>query len=168
MKRAICIFLCLLVLLTGCEKKNNAKTVTFCYRRVETIYGSADGILAEEERSVTGQPEDLASMLTLYLQGPESEELTLPIPHGTQLIDYCLENEMLTVTFSSHLAQLDGMDLTVACACIAATCFNLTDAQQVQIRTPDNSTGSGIFLSMSRNSLLIYDDVTESTTNDLP
>lgn len=160
MKRAICIALALLFLLGGCASgKKEETTVSFYYRRLDTVYGTADGVIASEERTLTG---DLNQLLTAYFLGPEDETLTLPFPEGTRLLKYSSKNSVLTLSLSEEFAQLEGMDLTIACACIASTCFALTDIYQVQVTTPGSDSASGISFTLTRDSLVLFDEITET------
>ena len=59
------------------------------------------------------------------------------------------------VALSASLTMLTGTDLTLACACLARTCFSLTDAQSVTI----SSDGLGfVSMTLTRDSLLLVDD----------
>ena len=50
---------------------------------------------------------------------------------------------------------LTGTDLTLACACLARTCFSLTDAESVTI----SSEGLGfVSMTLTRSSLLLVDE----------
>ena len=51
--------------------------------------------------------------------------------------------------------MLGGTDLTLACACLAQTCFGLSNAQAVSI----TAEGLGIVsMTLTRDSLLLVDD----------
>ena len=164
MKRYIALLLALILLLPGCHRqKAEDDTVTFYYRRSEVQYGSADSIIAAEERTLSG---DLTLLLSAYFRGPEDDSLILPFPAGTRLLETVQKDSTLTLTLSSEFSQLEGMDLTVACACISSTCFAITEAHQVKITTPAiGDTPSSVF-TLTRDSLLLFDEVQETTEAD--
>ena len=59
------------------------------------------------------------------------------------------------MALSASLTLLSGVDLTLACACLARTCFSLTDAQSVTI----SSEGLGfVSMTLTRDSLVLSDD----------
>ena len=65
------------------------------------------------------------------------------------------EANALHVELSASLTMLTGTDLTLACACLARTCFGLTDAESVTI----TSDGLGfVSMTLTRESLLLVDD----------
>ena len=165
MKRTLCLLLSLLLLaLSGCSFRDApAETVSFYYLRSEVTYGTADGVIAPEDQDVTGQPQDLASLLSLYFQGPTDETLTSPFPSGTHLLGFSEKNYTLHLSLSNEFTQLEELDLTLACACISSTCFGITDAQQVRITTPGTTLTEGIDLTISRDGLILFDELPEET-----
>ncbi len=158
MKRIFCLILALLLLLSGClNRKERENTVRFCYPRSTVQYGEEDGVIAWEEREASG---NLEYLLALYFAGPEDITLSAPLPAGTQLLNIARNDEILALTFSGELDALQGMDLTVTGACIASTCFALTDAGQVVLRTKENLS---VFSALREDSFLLYDDTAAET-----
>ena len=66
----------------------------------------------------------------------------------------------LTLSFTKELTYLDGMDLTIAIACICQTCFSISDAQTVTVHAPAGESGAPVLFTASRDTFLFYDDTT--------
>lgn len=161
MKRILALCLLAVLCLSGCLRSEEpGNTVTFYYQRTETAYGSSDGVIASEQRVITAANTDLHYLLSLYMNGPVDESLTLPLPGGTRLTDIRTEDGLLTLVFSSELSGLENMDLSISCACISYTCFSLTDAERVRIEAPAANYGTPVSFTASRDSFLLYDDTT--------
>lgn len=157
MKRLICMLLitALLAVFPGCSEADG-DSVSFYYLRTELSYSTEDGVIAPEARAISGSREDLNYLLRLYLEGPLTDMMTSPFPVGTQLISVEQEDSSLLLELSGEFAALEGIDLTMAGACLASTCFALTDAEAVQITagTPEDN----ISITLTRNSLTLLDD----------
>ena len=152
---ALLLAVVLLLGLTGCMQTTD--TATFYYARHEDsyIYGMDNAVIAGEYRDITGHRGDLKYLLTLYFHGPTSEYLHSPFPSGLVLRSVTQEANALHVELSASLTMLTGTDLTLACACLARTCFGLTDAESVTI----TSDGLGfVSMTLTRESLLLVDD----------
>ena len=157
MRKIIALMLAafLLLSLTGCLETTD--TVTFYYTRHEDsyLYGLDNGVISGEFREVTGHRGDLKYLLTLYLHGPTMEYLHSPFPSGMVLRTVERQGDTVHVALSASLTMLTGTDLTLACACLAQTCFSLTDAEAVTI----SSEGLGfVSMTLTRDSLLLVDD----------
>ena len=167
MKKLIAFLLAGLLLLSmaGCAKDAGDSEVPFYYRRVEFDYGTPDGIISRELHKVAGQTNDLKYLLSLYLQGPSDQELVMPFPEGTILVELSQEAQTLTVTLSSVSTRLDDMDLTIACVCLAETCFAISDVQQVHVQSLVSSAGKSVDITIDRGSILLpgYEILPEDT-----
>ena len=157
MRKIIALTLCVLLLvgLTGCMEASD--TVNFYYARYDDsyTYGQPNAVIAGEPRDVTGHGQDLKYLLTLYFHGPTMEYLRTPFPSGMSLRSVELVDDMLYVQTSSSLTLLRGTDLTLACACLAQTCFDLTDASSITI----TADGLGyVSMTLTRDSILLMDD----------
>ena len=167
MKKLICFLLAglLAVSMAGCIKAPKDSEVPFYYRRAEFDYGTPDGIIAPELHDVTGHTDDLKYLLALYLQGPSDQELVLPFPDGIILVDFAQEGQTVDVTLSSIVTRLDDMDLTIACVCLAETCFAISDVQQVHIQSLVSAAGKSVDVTINRGSILLpgYEILPEDT-----
>ena len=134
MKRFL-IFLLLLSLALSCWACSEQTSVTFYYVREESAYlfGEENAVIVGENRESASNIQNLHSLLILYLHGPLNENFQSPFPRGTSLVAVQQEGSHLTVRLSSIASAMKGTDLTLACACLASTCFSLTDAQSVTI-----------------------------------
>lgn len=161
MKRFFSLFLILLLLagLNACAIQGSdiIEPVEFYYLRADYVYGGADGVIAAETREASGHAGDLPYLLALYLRGPLDSSLEAPFPTSSKLLSFYLDGETLSVTLDSTFASLENMELTLACACFARTCFALADVAQVQITalTPDDTPSLDI--TISADSLLLED-----------
>ena len=165
MKRSISLLLSLSLILSlsACGGRD---AVTYYYVRDELAYeyGVADGVMVGESRTAAGHIDDLRYLLILYFHGPVSDNLESPFPSGTTLESLSQKEDALHIQLSGIVSVMEGTDLTLACACLARTCFGLTDVQSVTI----SSEGLGtVSMTMERDSLLLVDDSAESITEPL-
>lgn len=164
MKRLIAI-ISLLLLLCGCSARQyRTEKVTFYYPRAELIYGTQNGVLAPEVRTLSGS---LAALLSVYLRGPESAELTAPCPAGTQLESAVWEDKTLTLTLSKEFSTEDSIDKTVSCAAIAKTCFSLSAAEHVCIQTPATESITAYSITFTRDDILLFDEIPDENATDV-
>ena len=151
--------LLILALLAGFASCSESEAVTYYYLREpgDYISGDATGIMVGETREAAGSVDDLRQLLILYLHGPSSDLLRSPFPQGTTLLKLEKTNDELLVQLSNSAASLQDTAFTLACACMAQTCFGLTDVEQVTITTEDVS------MTMTRDSLLLVDNTANPT-----
>lgn len=160
MKRLTALFLCML-LLTGCATPQMQSPGTFYYPRLDTAYEGSSGVIASEKRELAGLRSDLGAMLQLYLAGPQDAALTHPLPPGTTLLEHTLFEEVLTLRFSRELAQLSGIELTVAAGSLARTFLPLSGASML-ILTADGALLNGnTSLRLTTEQLQLHDDSLE-------
>ena len=162
MKRLIPLLLAVF-LLAGCAQTMDAGR--FYYARYEDsyVYGQENAVIAPEYRDVTGHDGDLEYLLTLYFHGPTMESLRSPFPSGISLRSVSRSGSTLFIELSSSLTLLNGTDLTLACACLAQTCFALSDAEAVTI----SSQGLGfVSVTLTRDSFMLVDDTPIPSTTD--
>ncbi len=161
--KKIMAFLCLAILLTGCTVKNEG--IRFTYRQKDLNYGSSQGVIAWESREVPGHEDDFQYLLNLYLEGPLDDTLASPFPKGTALESVTFSNHTAYVTLNEVYAEPDGMEHTVASACMAQTCFDLTNVQTVVIKCYSQEFGNKS-ITLTRDSLVLTDDATAPVTID--
>lgn len=161
MKRlfSLALALCLVVGLCACGS-NLMEPVTFYYvRQADHItYGAADGYISPEEREAAGHIGDLSYLLSLYLVGPLDETLVSPFPEGTRLENLVLHQDTVVVVLSEEFSRLSGVELSVACACVSATCFSLTDATEITVISPETEMHDGVSITLTRDSITLIDD----------
>ena len=136
MKRTLILFL-ILCLLLGCAACTQPaeNTCTFYYLRpLENIqYGQPDALVAPVVREIAN--EELEYLFQLYLDGPQDDNYVTPIPTGTHLESLYWEENTLVLVLSEEFSGLEGIQLTLAGACLAATCHALADARDIQVRS---------------------------------
>ena len=146
MKKSLSLILVFVLMLGlfGCDKQ---ETYQFYYPRSEILYGVSDGVIAPEERSIERSDPSLDFLLKLYLEGPVSQNLRTPFPKGTALTGLKMQEDSISVLLSPSFNLLEDLDYVIACACIASTCFALTDANSVTVATGQNE------MTLTRNAL---------------
>lgn len=138
MRKLLCIFLTLVLVLPFCGcAPAEGNTCTFYYLRTEdTIaYGREDALIAPVSRVLTGQNAELNYLLQLYLDGPVEDGYRSPIPKGTYLLSSLREDDALVLVLSREFSTLDNMQLTLAGACLTATCHALTGTETIRVRS---------------------------------
>lgn len=157
MKRILSLVLALLLLcaLAGCDTAADGRSAFFYLRpRDAYAYGSEEAVVACEMRTFAVPVDDQQYLLQLYLDGPVSDQLENPFPQGTQLLSFQRSGHTLTIKLSEEFAALDGIRLTLACACLSNTCFRMTDADNLIILAKDK------VYTYSRESFLFCDSST--------
>ena len=142
MKRLLCIFLSLLLLITlsSCSTSGTAKTnsVTFYYRTNEISHGGNDGVIIANTRKTEIDSTDYTNLIKEYLTGPTSYDCISPFPAGISLVELNIRKNNVQIEVSAHLAVLSGAELSVACACLTKTIFEHTGITTVQISATDS------------------------------
>ena len=140
MKKRIALLLFALLLLAallaGCGRQTQPSFVQpfdFYYRAQEPDYRSGYGVVGVETRELGVSPLSDEELITLYLQGPVSESLVSPFPPGVQLLGVRMSATTLTVRLSSEYAALQGVDASLADACIVKTLLGLANVRRVRI-----------------------------------
>ena len=175
MKRLIALLLAVF-LLSGCALSGNRMNdpVTFYYLRESSNDGNHDafffeGVIGSEIREASGKGNNLEYLLTLYFRGPLDPELVSPFPLGCRVVEINLDNNELTLLLNPILGEKSDLDITLACACLARTCLDLTDADTVRIESKnleDKVLFSRVF---TEDSFFLSDDYiqpVESTENN--
>ena len=160
MKR-LCLWalaLACLLCLTACAEKEDP--VVFYYPQTEISYHTDGGILIPEVRDTLNREDNLAYLLSFYLKGPIDPDLRLPVPEGTKLLRLVPYDGGMVLVMSRDFSQLEGMDLTIACAGISKTCFGLTDLQEITFASGNQNN---ILCIIHRDSLVLTDTVTQTT-----
>lgn len=132
MKATFAVILILSLLLPGCTDQEELRTAEFYYPRSTYTQDSMDSVIAPEERN----RENLATITLLldqYLQGPLDPKLVNPFPEGTAVVEVYVMGNVTLLTLTDSLAQLEGLDLLLACASISRTVTGITGTPMVQI-----------------------------------
>ena len=154
MKKMLCtalVIILLVSLLPGCAPKMK-EPVTFYYQ-ITNYQENMVSPIAGEEREVTGYRDNLKYLLTFYLMGPISQELSSPLPQGTQLCSIGQDGGVLIIELSDTASTLNDSGFSLACACLSMTCMGLANAEQVTIISGSRS------LSFDSDNLLLNDTI---------
>lgn len=162
MKRMGALFLLFsLLILWGCSGQPEAEQLQspmkFYYKTLDENYGTVPAAMESELREVYGHETDYLWVLTEYFQGPRTSELTAPFQKATTVVSADLQDTQLRLNVSAELSELSGVDLTLACACIAMTCLEFPGVESVSIRASGRRLGGQQELVLSRSSLLLED-----------
>lgn len=169
MKRVIAIILLLVCVLSffGCQDRYSEVQVpvTVYYKRAQMDYGTPDGVITTAVLESAGHETDIVFLLQQYLCGPESSELSPTFPAQTRLISYHLEGLTAKIVLSDQLAQLTGIELSIACACLSKTIMSLTGCQEVIISAEHEQLDNNHYITVSSNSYLFQDLSGENEDN---
>ena len=136
--RRVILFLLLLSLALSCMgcHPDTGSQLTFYYLRTDSTiaYGQEDALITAHFPELDADVE-LDTMLQLYLDGHMAENMRSPFPRGTYLLSVAAEGDTMTLVLSREFSTLDGIQLTLAGACLAATCRDLAGYEKVQVRS---------------------------------
>ena len=139
MKRLICLILAML-LLSGCGVfgERIKDPVTFYYIRSDYQKDMAS-VIASETRETSGHRDDLPYLLALYSMGPSKEELRSPFLPTTQILPTEHTAAGIVLSLSEVPDSMADAEYTLASACLALTCMELTNASQITVVCGDRS-----------------------------
>lgn len=163
MKRFICIFIiaATLFLFCGCNTSDNSQfsnSVNFYYCNESISYTSSSGVISSELREAEGYTDSLEHLLALYFKGPVTLGFVSPFPQGLQIESITESGNRIQITLSSDFSELTGIDMTLACACLAKTIRELAEAEFIVISYDNTSTGKRQAITLGPNSFLLVDD----------
>ena len=137
MKKLAFVILSIIFIVSASGCAGNDKyydtVVTFYYCADKIDYTPDASVMQCEERIVDCPPNEYKTIMQIYLNGPEKHGMYSPFPSGLTISEFIVDGDTTYVTFSENLSYLSGVDLTLACMCIANTCFALTHTQNVDI-----------------------------------
>lgn len=154
MKRFLCTVLVFLSLLPlfGC-KDRDSHPVNFYYCEETISYDDGDAIIRAEQRKLSVPSNDIDKIVNLYLEGPKSTTLVSPFPAGTKLVNFSSGKQSLEIILSDEIASLTGVELTIACGCLASTVIALSQAETVVIRAETAQLGPQGYIELNAQSL---------------
>ena len=162
MKKVLCIFLCLCCFtgILGCSAKNPApeESVAVYYKREKPVYGTVDGVIGETYLDATGHENAYSYLLNQYLMATPGSGLSSPFPRGVSLVMFKLEGLTAKVILSNQLADLSGMDLSIALICLTQTIISMTGCQEVIISAASKQLDGQNYITLNRDSYLLLDD----------
>lgn len=153
MKKITIIVLCMCVvaLMVGMliPYSHMPEGITFYYERTNYQYGEESGVIGSEFRPISGHERNLEYLLALYMEGPLSEALVPSFPDEVQILRIEESHRQLLIELNEF--EMSDAHYTLACACLAKTCFTLTDAKSVVIISGARS------IKMTQKNVMIYD-----------
>ncbi len=159
MKRLLAFVLIGCLLLSGCgaaSSPSDGNHVLFYYEQRGASELTADAMIASESRATYAGA--LGPLLELYFRGPTQDDLLSPFPDGTEVISVSQEDGT-ELTLSSTFFSLQGVDLAVACACLARTVCAYTGETAM---TLSDELGR-IHMELTPDSFLIQDEYQTDT-----
>lgn len=157
--RLILVAAVLISVLAGCSESPASDAPTFYYLLAQPEFGSDGSIIGSESRPSAEGNNQLRYLLALYLSGPIDESLRSPVPNSTAIMDLHFEGISLHLTMNGAFSTLSSVDITKACACIALTVFDCSNAQSIVIHYTETASGVTKALEFSRDSLLLHDSL---------
>ena len=160
-RRITALFLALMLFcLGGCQvetQNNSASTVKFYYLVTDERLENGEGPTDWELFDIQGHETDYGWILEHYFAGPKTEGLAVPFPKATRILSAEFANGVVYVNVSKELAQLTGVDVTLACSCITMTCLQLDGVEDVVIRADGWDLNGRHTVSLDGDSLLLED-----------
>ena len=161
----------MLLLFAGCTAREidapaPVQPFRFYYQAVETDYSSPEGLIAPEVRDLGAASLTDLELFRLYLMGPEREGLVSPFPKDTEMLSVRRSGSVLYLRLSQAYSAQSGVYQSISDACLAKTGLELEGIRQVRIRVV-GLTGQVLReITLSEDSILLYDDghSSESTT----
>ena len=162
MRKVLCIFLCLCCFagILGCSTNTSKPeaSVAVYYKREAAVYGTADGVIGEYCLDATGHENEHIYLFNQYLMATPGEGLVSPFPQGIKLVGFKLEGLTAKVVLSDRLANLSGMDLTIALICMTQSIMSITGCHEVIISCANKQLDGQNFITLNRDSYLLLDD----------
>ncbi len=163
MKRSACLILLVCFLLSGCHMFGNRikEPVTFYYIRAN-YREDLTSMIAAEEREASGHRKDLSYLMALYLMGPVSEQLSIPLPAGTRIYVDTSSSDSVILNLSDTEKTMTDAQFSLACVCLAQTCMEITDTQEVTINSGNRSA------TLTPDNIVLSDTTMEDITEETP
>ena len=162
MKKHLCFFLALLMLLplVGCteEQKDLISPVKYYYCKQNVTYGAKGRVFDYEERESFGYEDNVYYLVSRYLRGPESSGLSQTFPNYTRLIQCNVRENAVSLRLSDEIANLSGIELTLACVALTMTVCEITGMEMVTIQAESQLLEGKEVLIFSRSDFVYLDD----------
>ena len=161
MKRILSIILISATLfLFGCKGNVNTAqsgAVNFYYLQSSIVYNAEDGVVGSETYSAAdATPEELISQ---YFLGPTSQNLNSPFPENLKLISITQKDNEVVITVSKEMTSLSGLQLTLACSCLAKTMQSILPAERYVISSADGKLDGRTSIVITPETYLFVDSL---------
>ena len=165
MKRLIICILCVAIVFSLCSCKDNnveiQEPVNFYYTNMDVSYNTSTGVICPEIRDAVYFDGNLFALMEEYIEGPATDQLSSPLPVGTQLIAVERINDIVYVTFNKSFAALSGIHLSTAGSCILMTLNDYADITQVNIKAESAQLDNKDVLIMTMSDIVLKDNLEE-------
>lgn len=162
MKRLFLITIALVIVISlcGCNKKAEDFTepVSFYYCNDISSKEDFEHVFVSETREGAGYTDNKPALLSLYLNGPEQENLVSPFPAELTLISVQHSNNRVSVILSDQLADISGLDLSIACTCLSMTVLELYGCEAVEISAEHKLLDEQRSIVFTADKLVLSDD----------
>lgn len=159
MNRILSLILCIALVagLAACGQENPKFTepVQLYYRNLSEEDSVPDSVIGSVTVEGTGRTADLTALLNDYLAGTEGFARTFP--EGTRTVLLEITDGSALLILSTEFAELTGMDLTLACACLTKTVLGLTGATALRIQAYKAELDGAEEIVMSEGTLELED-----------
>jgi len=159
MKRHLCFLLCVSVLLCllGCAKDEPDVPVEFFYLQNGFSYDTHQSVIGSEVRETAGV-HGYTRILDLYLKGPKSNTLSPTFPEDSRIISLSQGPSSVSLVLSDAFASLAGIELSIACICLAKTVIHLTGCTAVTIQAESLLLDGEKSITLDNSGVLLYDN----------
>ncbi len=160
-KIIICILtVALAICICGCgnQRSEMIHPVNVYYCRETADYNSDMGAFAAIQLDMGEWDGRTLAFVNFYISSPVKDGLKSPFPTGAGITAIEYLDNALRVQLNPLFSRLSAGELTVACACISLTLFELTSANSVRFNlhgAPDDAVAV-----MTRDNLLFKDTET--------
>lgn len=156
------------LLLVGCaavtaEQTKYVNPMNFYYLSREGGHDAQSGALAYQTVDLLRSDRTVEDVVEEYLQGPDSWSLRSPFPAGTTCEGIWMDADVLCLRMSEEYAQLSGIYLTLANACLTMTMQQLDFVNGVRIVTDETTLSE-----QNRTALAMSDFVLSDKAADYP
>ena len=143
----------------GCAS-HSLEPVSFYYCRDSKAYQyfQKDGVIASEERDLSGHTHDLRYLTALYLAGPLEEGLICPFPRSTRLIEAKQTDDTIQIELSDFGNSMTDSEFSLAAACLSKTCMEHFSADGVTIKSGART------ITMHEKNIILFDTAIPDTT----
>ena len=167
MKKTFCLLLCfsLLFCLFGCSPNAPKAPAEFFYWQNDLPYDAQRSVIGSEIRETAEHPGYIKT-LNLYLQGPASNSFLPTFPQGSKIITLSQAPGTISLVLSDAFASLTGIELSIACICLAKTVIALTDCTAVTIQAETLPLDGNKSITLDSSSALLYDSYYGQTESE--
>lgn len=161
MKRVIFLVIVSCLLLSGCSVLGERikEPVVFYYISAD-YQEDMEQVIVSEVREAAGHRDDLSYLLALYSMGPITEDLKTPLPRNTKITLLAYTDDHIELDLSDGNPAMTDADFTLASACIAMTCTELTEVRQITVQCGDR------MITIQQDSLLLDSSLVLNTQED--